>query len=329
MNRRTFLCGLTLGALTAPRAAEAQQAQKVFRVAMLSAGGRTPDGAPPRPLRQALQGLGYVEGQNVTYEARFAEGKTERLPGLAAELVRLKVDVIVAQGGPAAVAAKQATATIPIITAPAEGDNVAVGLIASLSRPGGNLTGLTDESVQLSSKRLEILKTAVPNASLIAVLWNENDQGMMLRYREIERAARLLKVEVQPLGVRRPDDFAGAFAAMTRRRPDAMFLVADALTMLNRKQVITFAATHRIPAMYEWSFIVRDDGGLMSYGPDFEESFRQAAYYIDRILKGADPAALPAEQPKRYDLAINLKTAKALDLTIPQSLLQRADEVIQ
>jgi len=326
--RSAFIVSVVLGMLAGPFLAAAQPPQKVFRVGHLSAGGRTPDGAPPGPLREGLRGLGYVEGQNVAYEARFAEGKVERLPGLAAELVGLKVDAIVAQGGPAAAAAKQATSTIPIVTAPAAGDNVAAGLIASLARPGGNVTGLTDESAQLSAKRMEILREAVPKAALIAVLWNTNDQGMTLRYREIEKAARILKIEVQPLGVREPDDFAGAFSAMTRRRPDAMFLVADTLTTMNRKQLIEFAATHRIPAMYEYSFIVRD-GGLMSYGPSFEDGFRKAAVYLDRIFKGAKPADLPAEQPTRYYLTVNLKTAATLGLTITPLLLLRTDDVVQ
>jgi len=326
--RSAFIVSVALGMLAAPFLAASQPPQKVFRVGHLSAGGGTPDGAPPGPIREGLRGLGYVEGRNVAYEARFAEGKVERLPGLAAELVRLKVDIIVAQGGPAAEAAKQATSTIPIVMAPAAGDAVAAGLIASLARPGGNVTGLTDESVQLSAKRMQLLKEAVPKAALIAVLWNTNDQGMNLRYREIEKAARILHVEVQALGVREPDDFAVAFSTMTRRRPDAIFLVADALTTMNRKRLIEFAATHRIPAMYEYSFIVRD-GGLMSYGPSFEDGFRQAAVYIDRIFKGAKPADLPAEQPTRYYLAVNLKTAATLGLTIPPSLLLRTDDVVQ
>jgi len=301
---------------------------KVFRVGHLSGAGRPPDGGPPAPLREAMRALGYIEGKNVVYEARFAEGRGERLPALVAELVRLKVDVIVAQGGPSALAAKQATSTIPIVTAPAAGDNVAVGLIARLARPGGNVTGLTDELVQLSAKRVEIIKEAVPKAALMAVVWNSNDQGMTLRYREIERAARVLNIEVQAFGVREPEDFPGAFEAMARRRPDVMFLVADGLTTTNRKRLIEFAATHRIPAMYEFNFIVRD-GGLMSYGPSFEESFRQAAGYLDRIFKGAKPADLPAEQPMRYYLTINLKTAEALGFVIPPALLLRADQVIE
>lgn len=314
--------------LAAPFLAAAQQPQKVFRVGHLAGGGRTPDGAPPGPLREGLRALGYVEGRNITYEARFAEGRAEQLAGLAAELVQLKVDLIVTQGGLSAVAAKQATSTIPIVMALSAGDAVATGLIASLARPGGNITGMTDESVQLSAKRMQILKEAVPKASVIAILWNADDQGMTLRYREIEKAARILNVEVQALSVRAPDDFAVAFSAMTRRRPDAIFLVADPFTTLNRKRVIEFAATQRIPTMYEFGFVVRD-GGLMSYGPSAEDEFRQAALYVDRILKGAKPADLPAVQPTRYYLTVNAKTAATLGLTMPQSLLLRADQLIE
>jgi putative ABC transport system substrate-binding protein len=326
--RYAIIASVALGLLAARCLAASQPAQKVFRVGLLAAGARTPDGAPPGPLRQALRELGYVEGQNVAYEARFAEGNMERLPGLAAKLVQLNVDVVAVMGGLAAEAAKQATSTIPIVIAPAAGDAVALGWIASLPHPGGNVTGLTDESVQLSAKRIQLLKEAVPNAALIAVLWNANDQGMTLRYREIEKAARFLNVEVAAFGVRKPDDFTVAFSAMTRRMPDALFLVADPMTGMNRKRVIEFAATHRIPAMYEYDFIVRD-GGLMSYGPSFEDSFRRAAFYIDRILKGAKPADLPAEQPMRYYLTVNLKTTAALGLTLPPSLMIRTDEIVQ
>lgn len=322
------ISSVAVGTLSLPFLAAAQPTPKVFRVGHLAAGGRTPDGAPPRALREGLRGLGYVEGQNIAYQARFAEAKFERLPDLAAELVRLKVDVLVTQGGLATAAAKQATSTIPIVMALATGDAVATGLIASLARPGQNITGLTDESVQLSAKRMELLKEAVPKAARIAVLWNENDQGMTLRYREIEKAARLLQVEVQALGVREPGDFDDAFSKMARQRPDAMFLVADALTNLNRKRFIEFAATQRIPAMYETDLLVRE-GGLMSYGPRIEDSFRQAALYVDRILKGAKPADLPAQQPTTYNLAVNLKTAATLGLTIPPSLLVRTNDVIQ
>ena len=326
--RLTLIGSVAMTLLAMPFLAASQPAQKVFRVGHVAAGGRTPDGAPPRPLRDTLRGLGYIEGQNIVYEARFAEGKVERLPDMVAELIRLKVDVLVAQGGAVTAVAKQATSTIPIVMAPASGDAVATGWIASLARPGQNITGLTDESVQLSAKRMELLKEAVPKAARIAVLWNANDQGMTLRYREIEKAARILHVEVQAHGVRDPDDFETAFSAMTRQRPDAMFLVADAITIFHRKRFIEFAASQHIPAMYETDVHVRD-GGLMSYGPNFEDSFRQAAAYVDRILKGAKPADLPAQQPTTYLLAVNLKTAGTLGLTMPPSLLLRADEVVQ
>ncbi len=325
-TRRAFL-GTLAGGVLAPLMAGAQQPGRVWRIGFLAGGARTPDGAPPAPLRQALQALGYVEGKDVTYVARWAEAKRERLPGLAAELVGLKVDLIVTRGGPAAEAARQATTTIPIVISGA-GDAVGTGLISSLAHPGGNITGITDQASELSAKRLELLKDAVPKASRIAVLWNADDLAMTLRYREVERAARILRVTVQPLGVREPEDFDTAFAAMTRNRPDAFFLVTDALTTLNRKRIIDFAAARRIPAMYEFDFLVRD-GGLMSYGPDLDDNFRRAAVYVDKILKGAKPGDLPVEQPTRYYLLVNLKTAKALGLTIPQSLLGRADEVIQ
>jgi ABC-type uncharacterized transport system substrate-binding protein len=242
--------------------------------------------------------------------------------------MQLRADVIATNGGPATMAAKQATRTIPIVMATAAGDAVATGLVASLARPGGNITGLTDESIELSAKRMELLKEAVPQAARIAILWNANDQGMTLRYREIEKAARKLRVEVQALGVRGPGDFAGAFSAMTQSRPDAMFLVADGLTTGNRKLFVEFAAAQRIPAMYEWNFIVRE-GGLMSYGVSMEDTFGVAARYIDRILKGANPADLPAEQPTRYYLTVNRKTAGALGLTIPTPFLLRADQVVE
>jgi putative ABC transport system substrate-binding protein len=324
----TAIVFLMPGMLVASLPAMAQAPQKVFRVGHLAAPGKTPDSGPPRALVDALRGLGYVEGRNIAYEARFAEGKLERLPQLAAELVQLKMDVIVAQGGASTEAARRATTTIPIVMAPAAGDAVAVGWISTLARPGGNITGLSDESVQLSAKRMELLKEAVPQAALIAIVWNDNDHGMTLRYREIEKAARTLRVEVLPLGVRNVEDFTGAFEAMTRRKPDAMFIVTDVLTNMNRKRFVDFAATHRIPAMYETSTIVRE-GGLMSYGPSFEDGFREAAGYIDRILKGAKPIDLPAVQPRRYYLAVNLKAAAALGLTMPPSLLLRTDELIQ
>jgi putative tryptophan/tyrosine transport system substrate-binding protein len=326
LGRRAFLIGLALS-IGVPGRARAQQRGKTWRVGFLSGGARPPDGAPPAALRQALTELGYVEGQNVVYVGRWAEAKQDRLPGLAAELVALKVDAIVTAGGPASGASKQATTTIPIVLA-SVGDAEGIGLIDSLARPGGNVTGVTDQSVELSAKRLEILKEAIPKAARIAVLWNADDRGMTLRYQNVERAARELKVTVQALGVREPDDFDTAFSAMSANRPDALFLVTDALTLLNRKRVIDFALAHRIPAMYEFATLVKD-GGLMSYGADPDENYRRAATYVDRIFKGAAPSSLPVERPSRYYLTINLKTARALGLTLPPSMLLRADQVIE
>jgi putative ABC transport system substrate-binding protein len=326
MDRRAFLAG-SLAVVVAPLCAEAQQARRVWRVGFLGGGARPQDGAPPLALRQALEELGYVERQNVSYLGRWADARQDRLPGLAAELVGLKVDVIVTAGGPAAQAAKQASSSIPIVLA-LVGEADGIGLIESLARPGGNVTGVTDHSDALSAKRLEILKEAVPKATRIAILWNADDRGMTLRYRAVERAAHTLHVTVQPLGVREPNDFDMAFSAMTLHRPDALFLVTDALTLLNRKRVIDFAETHRIPAMYESAPLVHD-GGLMSYGANPDDNFRKAAVYVDRIFKGATPSSLPVERPSRYYLFINLKTAKALGLAIPPSLLLRADQVIE
>ena len=310
-----------------PHHGDAQPRTKTWRVGFLSGTARPSDGAPPAALRQALHDLGYVEPQNVVYVGRWAEAQQERLPGLAGELVKAGVDVIVTVGGPSTVAARQASTTIPIVMAQV-GDADSLGLIESLARPGGNVTGVTDESAELSAKRLELLKEAIPKAARIAVLWNADDRGMTLRYQNVEKAAQVLHVAVQPLGVREPNDFDAAFAAMLQRRPDALLMVTDALTSLNRKRVIEFAAAHRIPAMYEFNFLVQD-GGLMSYGASQEENYRLAAGYVDRILKGAAPSSLPVERPSRYYLAINLKTARALGLTIPPPVLVRADQVIE
>jgi len=326
IDRRTLVAGVALGLIATPLTAGAQPRGKTWRLGFLSGGARPLDGLPPLALRQALQEHGYVETQNLIYVGRWAESKQDQLPGLAAELVGMKVDVIVTVGGPASAAAKRATSSIPIVLAQV-GNADAIGLIDSLARPGGNVTGITDVSAELSAKRLEILTEAVPKASRIAVLWNADDRGMTLRYREVEKAAQTLRVTVQPLGVREPNDFDSAFSAMTANRPDALFLVTDALTSLNRKRVIDFALARRIPAMYEFSFLVQD-GGLMSYGASQEENYRRAASYVDRIFKGAIPSALPVERPTRYYLTINLKTAKALSLTISPALLLRADQVI-
>ena len=326
-DRRAFIGAIVLGVLPVVRAYAQQRLDRTYRIGYLSAGARPDDGAVPAALRQALQDLGYRDGKNVTYVGRWAEARRERLPALAMELAALKLDLIITAGSVGAVAAKQASSTIPIVMT-LSGDPVGVGLIASLGRPGGNVTGITDDATSLSAKRLQLLHEVMPSVSRVAVLWNAEDVAMTLRYREIDEAARALRISVQPLGVREPDDFDQAFAAMDRDRPDALFMVTDSLTSLNRKHVLDFAATHRIPAMYEYAPLVRE-GGLISYGPSFEDMFQRAAAYVDRILNGAKPSELPVEQPTRYYLVINLRTAKALGMTIPQPLLLRADEVIR
>ena len=275
----------------------------------------------------SLAARGFVEGRNLTLEPRWADAQPERLPRLMAELKAANVDVIITFGYPAALAAKVATKDIPVVVSGA-GDPVATGLVDGLSRPGGNLTGVTELSTELSAKRLEILKDAVPTLKSVAMLWNAADLGMTLRYRASEDAARVLGLRVQTLGVREPDDFDHAFAEMTRDRPDAILMVSDALTILNRKRVMEFASTHRLPTIFETSALVRD-GGLMSYGPKQSAIGERAADFVVRILRGARPADLPLELPTRFEFLINLKTAKALGLVLPPTLLARADEVIE
>ena len=327
MDRRRFTSMAAGGLLGLPFRAGAQQTRKVWRIGFLNKAGRPPDGKAPEPLRNALEALGYVEGKDIVYENRWAELRSERLVPLANELVALKVDLLLAMGEGPARAAQQASSALPIVVVNA-GDMVEVGLVASLARPGGNLTGINDQSAELSAKRLELLKEVVPTATRVAVLWNADDRGMTLRYQEIERAARVLHIDIDPLGVREPDDFDLALTAMDRVRPDALMMVTDALTNLNRRRVIDYVATHRIPAIYEFGSLVRG-GGLMSYGGDIGENYKLAATYIAKIFKGAKPGDLPVEQPNRYFLFINLKIVQSLGLRIPHSLLLRSDEVIE
>lgn len=326
MTRRLFSICAALAVLAMPLAALAQQTGRLVRIGYLSGAVRPPDGAVPLPLRAALQALGYAEGKDIVYEGRWGEVNNTRLPALAAELAALKPDVIVTQGSPSAAAARQATTTTPVVVFSA-GDVVETGLVSSLARPGGNVTGVNDPASLLSAKRLELLKELVPSTTRVAVLWNAGDAAMTLRYRHIEKAAQLLRVAIQPLGVREPDDFDVALDTMGRARPDALMMVTDALTSLNRKRVLNYAAANGIPAIYEFAAVVRD-GGLMSYGSDNSETLKLVADYVHRIVKGARPADLPVEQPNRYFLVINQQTAKALGLTIPPTILLRADEVI-
>jgi putative tryptophan/tyrosine transport system substrate-binding protein len=306
---------------------EAEQAGKVFHIGFLSAGLRSGGAFSRDEFRQAFREAGYVEGKNIVIEERFAEGEVSRLPALAAELVDLKVDLIVTSGGAAAQTAKKATSTIPIVLLGA-GDPVGTGLVASMARPGGNITGVTEFSTDLSGKRLQLLTEAVPGISRVAVLYNSSDPAMTLRYQAFEQAAATLGIAVQALGVREPAEFESAFSAMKSNRPDAVMMVTDALTMLNRKLVTAFAISSRLPLAVEFSNIVKD-GALISYGWKFNDFYPRVAYYVGRILNGDKPSDLPIEGPTRFYLVLNLQTAKALGLTIPQSILARADEVIE
>jgi ABC-type uncharacterized transport system substrate-binding protein len=325
-TRRAFLATLGGGLVTAPFAARAQQPDKVYRIGYLFYG--SPGPSPELDaFRQGLRDLGCIEGQNTTIEYRFANGEVGRLPGLAAELVGLKPDVIVTPGTPAALAAKQATGTIPIVFA-GVADAVGAGLVSSLARPGGNVTGLTAISAELGGKRLELLKEVAPKASRVAVLYNPADQSNVLVLKGLKEAAPALGLTLLPLEARKPGDFGGAYAAMTRKRAQALFGAAGVLTTEHRKAIVDLAARSRIPAMWgDREFV--EAGGLMSYAVNFYDQIRRAATYVDKILKGARPADLPVEQPTKFDLVINMKTAKTLGLTIPQSLLLRADELIQ
>jgi len=329
MNRRVFIGTVGFGLLAAPLAAEAQQATKVARIGSLLS-NRAANPHLHEAFGQGLRDLGYVEGRNVAIEIRSAEGKLERLPALAAELVALKVDVIVAGGTLAAVAAKQATKTIPIVFV-AAADPVTSGLVTSLARPGGNVTGLSVLSPELVSKTLEQLKQAVPGVSRVAVLWQpgglgeRTDKDML---KGVEVAARALGVRLQFVEARGPADFDRAFSDMTRARAGALTVLASNMLLGERRRLVDLAAENRLPTAFPWREGV-DAGALMSYGPDLADSFRRAATYVDKILKGAKPADLPIEQPTKFELVINLKTAKALGLTIPRAVLGRADEVIE
>ena len=330
ITRAALALALTFGLLVATLDARAQQPAKIPRVGILFFGFPASP-SEPAPLGRAfvegLRNLGWVEGRNVMFEWRYAEGKTDRYPALAAELVALKVDVIVASSTPAAVAVKQATNTIPVVMV-AVSDPVGSGLVGSLARPSGNMTGLSLLAPALSAKRLDLFKQAMPKLARAAVLWNTANAGMKLRFTETEAASRTLGVRIESVGVQGLDDFENAFASIVKLRPDALIVLADTVTVTHRRRTIDFAVANRLPTIYEMREFA-DDGGLMSYGISMPDHFRHAATYVDRILKGARPAELPVEQPTKFEFVVNLKTAKALGLTIPQSILVRADEIIQ
>jgi putative ABC transport system substrate-binding protein len=328
MDRRAFLAGTGAAFLAAPLHAEAQPAAKVARIGWL--GDRPATGPRLEAFLQGLRDLGYIEGRNLVIEYRYAEGKPERYSSLAVELVALKVDVIVAANTLAALAAKQATKTIPIVSVGA-GDPVTSGLVTSLARPGGNVTGLSSLAPELVGKCLELLKQAVPGVSRVAVLWQPGAQGEraeMDMLKEAEVAARSLGVQLQLVETRGPADFEKAFSEITKARAGALTVLGSAMLNNERRRLVDLAAKNRLPAVYSSSQFV-DAGGLMSYGANIADLWRRAATYVDKILKGAKPADLPVEQPTKFELVINLKTAKALGLTIPPAVLARADEVIE
>jgi putative ABC transport system substrate-binding protein len=309
--------------------AQAQQKKKVPRVGYVEATGdpRTP-GPSVEAFRQGLRDLGYIEGKNILVEYRYAEGKLDRLPGLVAELVQLKVDVLVAPVLPAVRAAKEATKTIPIVMVLAV-DPVATGIVDSLARPGGNVTGLTRLTRDLSGKRLELLTEVVPRVSRVGVLWDANAPGPVIAFKEYETAARALKIQLQSLEVRGPDpDLEGAFQAAAKARATALIIITNPVLRRYLKRVAELANKNRLPSIYEVSEYV-EGGGLLSYSSNETESFRRAATYVDKILKGAKPADLPVEQPTKFELVINLKAAKQIGLTIPPNVLARADRVIK
>jgi ABC-type uncharacterized transport system substrate-binding protein len=318
---------LALSALLfACASAEAQQTKKVPRIGFLSPGFSSTISAGGR-LQAALRKLGYIEGQNIVIEWRFAEGRQERLPNLATDLVRLKVDLIVTAAAPAALAAQNATKTIPIIMASIS-DPVGLGLVASFARPGGNITGMSNIAMDLGGKRLELLTEVSPKVSRVAVLWVSMSPGSQAQMKETEVAARSLQVQLQPVGVDGPDHFENAFSAVTRASPDALLVLTNPLLGDHRVQITDFAAKNRLPAIYPGTEYV-EAGGLMSYSDDAADRYHHVARYVDKILKGTKPADLPVLQPTKFELFINLKTAKQIGLTIPQRVLQRADKVIK
>ncbi len=321
---------LALGILLAPLAAEAQQAGKVYRIGFLQSSPPAIPGVASllEAFRQGLREGGWVEGQNILIEYRFTEGRVERYPSLAAELVSLKVDLIVAASSLGAHAAKQATTTIPIVMVYVF-DPVGLGVVASLARPGGNVTGVAFVAgPEIAGKYLELLKEAVPKVSRVAVLSNPDSPASPVLLRETEAAAQALAVKLQLLEVRSPNELEGAFAAMTRERAGALLVLPHPFTFYHAKRIADLAAKSRLPVMYPFRESV-EAGGLMAYAANAPDMYRRAATFVDKILKGAKPADLPVEQPTKFELVINLKTAKALGLTIPRSVLIRADEVIE
>ena len=325
MRAKIFAC-LVATALLAT-VARAQQTKKASRIGFFSYGSVEIEQSSLAAFRQKLRELGYLEGQNIVIEQRYAVGRSERLPELLAELVALKVDLLVVAGDPAVHAAKKATNTIPIVMV-ASPDPVGTGLIASLAHPGGNVTGLSDFHGGVITKRLELLKEVVPSASRFAVLLNPVNPSNPLQLKDIQAAAPAFRVTLLPLEIKGPDDMDHTFTTIEKERPGALLVIGDRLFATHQKRIFEFVMKSRLPAIYSQSVYV-DGGGLMSYGTSFADQYRRAATYVDKILKGAKPTDLPVEQPTKFEFAINLKTAKQIGLTIPRSVLARADRVIK
>jgi putative ABC transport system substrate-binding protein len=326
MNRREFIT-LLGGAAAWPLAAQAQQRGQVWRIGILETISRELNAANVSAFQKGLRELGHVEGQNLLFEYRSADGHTERFPDLAAELVNLKVDVIVTRGTPAALAAKKTTATIPIVMA-ANGDPLGSGLIASLARPGGNVTGLSSLVLDLYSKRVELLRDMFPALTRIANLFNPDSPISLREWDEVAKSARSLGIAADPIEVRDRDALVPAFNAATAQRDEALIVGLDTVTQSNLEAIVKLAAAHRLLAMYSSRDFV-DAGGLLTYGVSYPDLYYRAAVYVDKIIKGAKASDLPVQQPTKFEFVINLKAAKAIGLTIPESFLTRADEVIE
>jgi putative ABC transport system substrate-binding protein len=329
MNRKIFYLGLCALLFSLCSSAEAQQPKKVSRIGYISSGDAPSSFARAEGIRLALRDLGYIEGQNIAIEYRYGEGRNDRLPELAAELVRLKVDIIVVQGGtPAVRAAKNATKTIPIVMVGTGSDPVERGVVESLARPGGNVTGITNLTRDLGGKRLELFQEAIPKVTRIAVLHETASPVTPIELKEVQAAARTLGLTIQSWEVRGADGFENVFASLNKQRPDGLYVFDSPLLNVNRKRTVGFALKSRLPSMYQSREAI-ETGGLMFYGADLANSNRRVATYVDKILKGAKPADLPVEQPTKFELVINLKTAKQIGLTIPPNVLARADRVIK
>jgi putative ABC transport system substrate-binding protein len=330
MSTKILASLLTAALVASTHLAAAQEPKKVFRIGVLSTTDPARESARFEAIRLALRERGYIEEQNLTIEYRYAEGKGDRAPDLAAELVRLKVDIILVSGGDQWIrAAKNATKTIPIVMMGAGSDPIGAGLIESLGRPGGNVTGVTNLTGELGGKRLELFKEAVPKLARVAVLYDPATQASVHDVKDVlPAAARALRLTIQPWEIRAADGFEKVFAALNKDRPDGLYVSPGPLTLANRKRIADSSLKSRLPSMYVRREFV-DAGGLMSYGADLLNSYRRVAYFVDKILKGAKPADLPVEQPTKFELVINLKTAKQIGVAIPQSMLYRADRVIK